>query len=434
MSFSRCYFKRITPTSVVLSSSSTGSPGNNRAQAPPSQAQFIFSVGKNSYADMTKSFFLLTDRLRKNDGNKIDTNIYRVFNHPATLFSTHREFVNNSLVCSVNQFTQVDTLLKRNIDTYSKNFKETIGELFSLESDSQKIASAKDKLEYQYIFKPDASSLFQISELYSGEYKIEQDIQQDFFRRAIDTPTNVAEGASYLYDIVSYDLYVYIVEDAVDYPTGNVSYFVQEPRGFTKNIGPDSTNENIVIKVEPSIKSLLYALQVKDSASDTSKELTKFIQGSSGSALFLDRLQNQYIVYNGENIVSTNRNQSQLNTNQELGHKYQAYINSIFNKSAHSPCGSAETWNEYKNVYGAYYHYQIPNDAANINQQLDIYLEFQTGATCDIYATLLHTAKISINYDANGNIVGSVQKLYVDNPNDKLVEVVKQVASQPSQV
>lgn len=428
MSFTKTYYKRITPTSTIFSKSTTGAglAGNNTTP-PQALAQFQYSIGKNSYCDMTKSFFVLRDSLRKTDGNKIDTNIRRVFNHPSTLINVSREYANQSLICSVNQFPQTDTLLKRNISTYSKSYRETVGIYQSLESDAQKNATSADKIELEWVFKPDASSLFQIDHLYTGDYKIEFDLNtNDFWKRAIDTPAN---GDAYLYDIVNFDLYIYVVEDANDYPTGPVAYYVQEPRGFAKNL-PSGLNQNIVVSIEPSIKNLIYALQQKNASSDTSIELTKFVQGATTSA-FTDNLQNQYIIYNGENIHN-NRNFSVLNTTQEVGHKFQGYINSLFNKTALSPCGNGETWNDYKANYGPYYNYQIPTDPSNINNQLEINLEFSSDTSCDIYAVLLHTAKINVNYDANGNQVGVPQKVYVDNPSEKLVEVVKQIADQPN--
>jgi len=396
MSFSRSYFKRIVPVQNLNTESSQG---------PVSTVQFKFSIGKSDTINFQKSYFIIRDKLTKVDGSLIDTDIWRTFNHCASLWTTTREYMNNSLLNSLTEVGQADTIIKR--QNYSKAFKDTLGELVSLDSDDNKIANSKYVKQAEHAWRPSALALFQIEKCYSSDIEIQLDFNTNYKYAAIESKVAKTPGTDYTYHVNNIELFVLVNENDVDVPVNEVkTYNLQEVKCLKKQVAQNSSEFLELVKCEPSVQSIVYALQSSSVQSSTLVSPTKFKN--------LDLINNTYITYGGQ-IYPMNQYVSQfLPGDKEIGFKIANYINNISNGKLFESAGGEGSWWEYKNVYGAYWLYQIENDPSQINTNIEVRIVFNTSVSnTDFYAVVSNGFNLSVAYDQNGNPSGVPAKVLV---------------------
>lgn len=401
MSFKRSYYKRVAPVQNI----------NTENGQPVSTLQWKFSIGRNDTANMQKSYFLIRDKLQTGDNQLIVSDIWRTYNHCATLFTTSREYINNSLLNSLTEVAQADTLIKR--QNYSQAWRDTLGELVSLDSDESKRASSRYLKTQEFCWKPSAMSLFQIDKLFSCDVEVQLDFNTNFRTSAVESSVSpapvVGTGSNnYKYDVNSIELYVLVNENDVDAPSNEVkTYTLQEVKCLKKQVSDNSSEFLEIVKCEPSVQSIVYALQPRTVQSTVAESPCKFADS-------LDKITNTYITYNGQ-IYPMNQYTSNFSQgNQETGYKIASYINNLQNGKVFESAGGESTWFSYKNVYGAYWLYLIENDPSVLATQIETRIVFNTQVSnLDFYAVVSNGYQLSVAYDGNGMPSGVPAKVLV---------------------
>lgn len=374
---------------------------------------FNVTNGKNDYMYWSKgqSFLVIKSTHTRSGGSLINnTNpTRRTWNWPAALFTTVREKMNGATYGVVNNFTQADSILKR--QRYSNDYYQTVGSLMGLNSDADRLVESQAFKTMETIFIPSALSTFQIDELQpSSAVRLEFDIDRTSYRNSCIESTTVGTprtlGTDYVFEINSIELYVMVAEGAADLMVErSFPYNLVEYKTLVKAIDSPSITENI--KVEPSLVSVMYGLQHLNSQSSNAYSATKFqpVTTGAGTPNAYSVLNKQYLKYNGVNYpegLSTFVN----NADEVSGYKLSTYMNLIYNGLLWNGSGY-EGYNLFSDAYGRYFVYDVEKDASVQATDATINMDFNQSVDCRLVVTTSNTFVLSVAYDKFGNISGT---------------------------
>lgn len=397
---SRQYFRKYVPETSLAS---TGDISG--------QVVFNVTTGKNDTANLANghSFFVIKSTLTRGDDTLMTDGVgcYRAWNWPAGLFTTAREKINGSTFNITNHFAVADSMLKR--QRYSKDYMDTVGQLMSLNSDTERLDEAKATKTIDTIFVPACLSSFQIGELLpSTNLRLEFDVDSNWKKRVVESAAAKEVGTSnttYKVLVSSIELYVLITENAQSVPQKvthpyKLVEFKTELKGL---VGVSSVNE--VVKVDPSVVSVMYSLYNNDVNSDTRYAATKFEPGTA-----FDSLINQYIRYDGR-LYPENMNNTLLNgTEEKTGYKLATYMNLVHNQLLWN--GSGYEGDSLFEAYGRYYHVDLQKDPSSQAQEVNVIMNFSAAVTCSLAVVSSSTYELTVAYDDNGNMSGAPIKDY----------------------
>lgn len=411
---SRQYFRKFMPEQSI-----------NPAAKLSTTVAFNINSGKNDLMHFSngRAFLLIKSTLMRGDSTSnnqiVAGDVRRTWNWPAGLFQTSREKLNGSTFSIVNNFTQTDSILKR--QRYSKAYLDTVGQLMALNDDLERTAEKNDFRTVDTVFIPACMSTFGIKDLQpSSSLRLEFDTNTNYRTSCVehkDVGDEIEHGVGndkYWFNIDSIELYVLVTESAVDAPKGTYAYDLVEFKSqiFSKDFG---TSVNEIVKVEPSVQSIFYALQHKDALSTTRWSPTKFQPFSTNddndySNNAYNKLKQQYIRYNGINYPENMNDFSRDGTDTETGYKLGFYMNLIYNELLWNGSGS-EGYNLFKSSaptgYGPYFAFDLEKDASVQATDVNIVMKFEPGVTnTSMIVVSSNTFTLQVAYDDNGNLSG----------------------------
>lgn len=410
---SRKYFKRFSPEQTITSEGVLGTT-----------VAFNVFTGKNDVARMNKgqAFFVIRSSLASSAAyNAVSTTLRRTYNYQSAIFSTAREKINNGGFTVINNFAHTDTTLKR--QRYSKDYLDTVGHLMALNSDAAREAEAAAFVDTDHVWIPSCLSSFQIDELLpSTNLRLEFDVNSSAYKTSccenIDPTDAAVVDADVHFKITQIELYILIEENAMDTPVNKThTYNLAEYKTILKNVsGPDVRE---VIKVDPSVVSITYALQHKDAMSNTHYSPTKFepiylhtpaVAGGAAAVYHnaYDDLRNQYLTYNNVNYPE-NMNNCVLSTTQDIGRKLSVYMNLAYNGLLWNGSGY-EGYDNFNTQYGRYFTYDLEKDASVQVTDATIQMNFNGSIDCKLVCVTSNTFKLTVAYDAYGNMTSAPLK------------------------
>lgn len=367
---SRQYFKKVQPQGSI-------SP-------LPSTLVYDFNLAKNdlSYFENGRAFFHAKITLTDSTGNLITANgKYLRWNPLAAIFNTARTKINGSLVETVNNFAQCDSLVKR-LSGYSEDWLNTTGKLMGLDNNDSRQASAKAFKIQDLVFKPSCMSLFNIETLAGGNnIRIELDVS-NINKCVVGTDCKVS--------LDMFDLYIFTEENSISYvDSKEVTMELKEYKcELVPYIGVSSLNQ--LVKVEPTVNQITYALQLKD-------DTTIFDNGKFGN------ISTTYVSYNNVNYPPNmnvfNNTANIENTGFKLATVFDLITTgSFFNNSGYE----GET---YMGQLGSYIVHELSNDSNSIATSANIYVNFKDADTTGGMLVIMssNTYSLKLSYDSYGN-------------------------------
>lgn len=391
---SRKYFKKYSPE-VALSQ--TGDIG--------SSVNFNIDVGKNdtAYPSNGNAFFVFKSTLSAgaNTANA-PADTYRAWNWPASVITTAREKMNGTIIATVNDFTRTDSILKRN--KYSDTYLSTVGQLMALDDDTSRGEDATAFRTVDTIFVPSCLATFNVDKLHPGtNLKIEFDVDNiGYHKKCIKSNADRTHGvgAYYLFNITSIELYILIEENSSDMlKSTTVPYSMIE---YKTNMRPINNTEVVheIIKVEPSVISVMYGLQ------ENNADTNNLISSTDFSTTLYNFLTNQYVTYNGFHYPE-NMNDCKFEANvQEYGFKLSSFMNLAYNGLLWNGSGY-EGYSKFSTERGRFYLYDLEKDASVQATDLSIHMRFsapQSGSLCTVTS---NSFVCTVTYDDFGNMIGT---------------------------
>lgn len=354
----------------------------------PSTLVFEFTVGKNDRVDMSKSFFVLKDTFTLSNNSLINNASYRVWNHPACLFRTVREKINNATICVTNNYAQTDSLVKRNL--YSKQFLDTTGTLMGLSDNASRDATAKAFKTVDTVFVPSAFALWNLendSYLQPGtNVRLELDTAPELSTCVV----TATAFSNYKYNVDNFDLYLYTEENVQSFPeNGSATYKMREYKTELYPFNASSVSQNVM--VEPSVDEFVYTFQ--DAGSKPS------IFDGKDSAL-----SNHYLNFNNQNYPLSQHNFVVTTNGEDSGRRLALYMNLLQNDLIDNVAGYEGT--AIQSVYGQLYLNDLEKDASVVASQAQVNCSFKTVQNTQLVTMSSNTFDLVVNYDAYGNISG----------------------------
>lgn len=407
---SRQYFRKFMPEQSINSTDLS------------TTVAFNINSGKNDLMHFSngRAFLLIKSTLARGDSlTTAAGNVRRTWNWPAGLFQTTREKLNGSTFAIVNNFTQTDSIVKR--QRYSKSYLDTVGQLMGLNSDAERTTEKTNFRTVDTVFVPACMSTFGIRDLQpSSSLRLEFDRNPNYRTSCCENTTvgtNIDVGTSnttYQFNIDSIELYVLVTEAATDIPRGVSSYELVEFK--SQLISKDfASSVNEIVKVEPSVVSVFYALQHRDALSTTRWSPTKFqpfvVGGVAATDNAYNKMTQQYLKYNGIMYPENTNDFLRSTTDAETGYKLSFYMNLVYNQLLWNGSG-AEGYDLFKSTdatgYGPYFAFDLEKDASVQATDVNIVMKFSPGTVSESTLVVVssNTFTLQVAYDDNGNMTG----------------------------
>lgn len=377
-----------------------------------------FTLAKNQWCDMRRSFFVVKDVLVRGDasinpaaGAVGHVEMSRANNHLANLWNSFTYAINDTSIEQTNVVGEADIFVKRT--KYSIVHRQSLGSSQNIDRtyDERKTDTAEAR-EYEFIWHPDFSGAFNIIMYPNTRHRITLSVHSDFRFRAVESTGAIAVvGApdgligSAFYAVSDIKLYLLIYEGGV-VPSGSVFSDVRSTDCIIQNI-PISTVHRITFQIKPTSYRVAFALQ--STTTNTSPRTTA--DGVNASSVAEFKVPN-----NIQNSVSTLRLkhagisypdpplQLSFTANQRLG-IYLNFLESFQGINADLDYSGGENFDFfYQN--GVFYIFPLvkrEDDISNTTIEVDFTTAVATTAT-NALLWYVYFKTIKYVYDADGRV------------------------------
>lgn len=261
----------------------SGSFDDNTNSSFKGRYDFEFDTSYRTQADLSKSFFLVTDRLRYGDGSAIPTtysNIARCKNHCSALWNNMSVYLNNVQIENINDVPQADTLQKRQdkgeiMNEYSPDYLNGYSGNLSVR------AAVDNELypERESSWHPSCSGMFQKKIPQNVSTRISMVADADYENRAVeseDITKGTAAGTNFRYRCKDVKLFVWMEEGAEGAPAGSTYQMDLKSCEVINHSLLNTAAQRIKLNVKPSTYGLTFAIQDSDVSNSAVYSPTEF--------------------------------------------------------------------------------------------------------------------------------------------------------------